>query len=366
LKPDFRKYLSRHFSFKGVFPSKQEPHLLPGQTAAEQKRRIGLMLLQWTAWICGAGFVLSFFLDFGPQHQLKVLGQVLPLENLLRITSISGLIGFGTNWLAIRMLFKPVQRRPVWGQGLIPAQRDRIIAGLARGIHENILSEELIRQRIHESGVIPRLNHVVVEGAVNILHDTEFREELKAFVKEWLTEVVHKEETIAKVTGVIDQKLEEKFNTGLKGFLFRSYRRMNPNDYEAMISGLVKGIPDAAVEGLTELEKMAPSLAGYLQERKPDLESFFTKVVMDVLDRADIRALLVSQMQHFDEQKLEKLIWSSTNEQLLYIQNLGTVLGILGGLLIWEPVFMGVLYGSILLLMYLADVILYRLKQKKS
>lgn len=366
MKPDIQKYLSRHFSFAGVFARKDEQKLLPGQQQQPAKVRFGLWLLRMSAWICGAVFILSFFIDFRAADKLLIMQREFPLENLLRILSISGLIGFGTNWLAIRMLFKPVQRRPVWGQGLIPAQRERIVFSLAKGIHENILSEDLIRQRIHESGIIPRMNDIIVHGTVNLLEDTEFREEVKVFVRDWLTEVVQKEGTLEKFSGAIDQKLEEKFSSGLKGFLFRSYKRMNKADYDLMISGLVKEIPDAALQGITELEKSAPALTAFLQQKKPDLEAFFTRVVLDVLERTDIRGLLVSQMQHFDEQKLEKLIWSSTNEQLLYIQNLGTVLGILGGLLIWQPLLMGSLYAGVLLIMYLADIILFRLKNRKK
>ena len=63
-----------------------------------------------------------------------VLGGVLPLEGLLRIISVSGLIGFVTNWVAITMLFNPRQDRP----GLRRADARRAAAaplplGLRRG-----------------------------------------------------------------------------------------------------------------------------------------------------------------------------------------------------------------------------------------
>jgi hypothetical protein len=42
------------------------------------------------------------------------------------------------------------------------------------------------------------------------------------------------------------------------------------------------------------------------------------------------------------------------------------VLGVLGGLLIWQPFLMGSFYAGVLLIMYLSDVILYRLQNKKK
>ena len=95
------------------------------------------------------------------------------------------------------------------------------------------------------------------------------------------------------------------------------------------------------------------------------MEAFFSKLVLDVLERIDIQFLLSKQMAGFDEAKLEQMIWSATNEQLLYIQYLGTILGILGGLLIWQPVLMLGFFGTLLVVLLLLDLALYSLFPKK-
>jgi hypothetical protein len=50
---------------------------------------------------------------------------------------------------------------------------------------------------------------------------------------------------------------------------------------------------------------------------------------------------------------------------LLYIQYLGTILGILGGLLIWQPVLMLGFFGTLLVVLLLLDLALYSLFPKK-
>src|SRR5699024_10100300 len=72
-----------------------------------------------------AAFVISFFWDFAGLSA-TLLGYTLNFSGLLKIVSVSGLIGFLTNWVAITMLFKPAQKRPLLGHGLIPAQKNRI------------------------------------------------------------------------------------------------------------------------------------------------------------------------------------------------------------------------------------------------
>ena len=71
-------------------------------------------------------------------------------------------------------------------------------------------------------------------------------------------------------------------------------------------------------------------------------------------------------MAHFDEARLERMIWEATNEQLLYIQYLGTVLGIIGGLIIIKPAVMGPIFLLVFGILYLVDNLLYRLKQSSN
>ena len=49
----------------------------------------------------------------------------------LLIPFISAAAGWGTNWVAIKMLFWPRETRPIFGQGLIPSQRDQLIEKVA-------------------------------------------------------------------------------------------------------------------------------------------------------------------------------------------------------------------------------------------
>jgi uncharacterized membrane protein YheB (UPF0754 family) len=360
-----KKYLARHFQFEKVFQpgnGEEEPRFMPKRKRSKSFF-IFLQLLRLLPYACGAAFIVSFFYDFGADDEIIVAGQHLSLDAFVRMVSVSGLIGYSTNWIAIKMLFKPVFRRPIWGQGLIPAQKDRIVWNLAGGIHKHILNEDLIRDRITESGIIRKVNQLLIKGVESLLDDEEFIREVKAFAYTQIKSVMAKQEVRDRFTAIIDEKLDENLNKGLGGFVFQAYKKLNKKEYEAILNNILNKVPGTVVDIIEEVENEAPRITESIKSREADMESFFLRLVMDLLEKIDIRSLLSQQMAHFDEAKLEQMIWSATNEQLLYIQYLGTLLGILGGFLIWQPLFVGIAFVSIVLLLGALDIFLYRIKK---
>lgn len=86
----------------------------------------------------------------------------------------------------------------------------------------------------------------------------------------------------------------------------------------------------------------------------------------EMIDQMDIYKLLRSQLTRFDEGKMEEMLWNATNQQLLYIQYLGGFLGILGGLILWQPTFMVITFIVLGAIFFVLDVLLMRLQTSKS
>ncbi len=189
---------------------------------------------------------------------------------------------------------------------------------------------------------------------------------MKGFVRGYLVEYLSREEVVSKFAGHIDTKLKENINTGLKSILFRSYTALNKDDYEATIQNVIQSLPDAVLEGLDLLQEQSLDLIEYLEKNDSKIEDFLTQQVVNLLEKVDIYDLLSKQMSYFDEAKLERMIWNATNEQLVYIQLLGTVLGILGGLLIWKPAIMIAVYAGIFSILYVIDILWYKVLQSKK
>ncbi|MEC8140549.1 MAG: DUF445 family protein [Bacteroidota bacterium] len=91
---------------------------------------------------------------------------------------MSGFIGYATNWLAITMLFKPVHKRPIFGKGLIPRQKNKIAEHLAKTISSELLHPYLISEYVHRSAFIQHYKNLWVLRTKNILSDEGFRIEI--------------------------------------------------------------------------------------------------------------------------------------------------------------------------------------------
>ena len=73
---------------------------------------------------------------------------------------VGGLIGYATNWLAIRMLFHPRQRR--WGmQGLLPRRQRDLAASIGRVVSEDLITVETLMEPLQEVELEPHIRPLV-------------------------------------------------------------------------------------------------------------------------------------------------------------------------------------------------------------
>lgn len=370
----FKTYFQKHYHLESLF--RKSP--VPDDTVSFNKfrlspgKRLMMYALKTSPLLCLIFFSGIFVMQLaaslgGSTGWIAEIGNYYESSQLfsaIYIISVSGLIGFGTNYIAIRMLFRPVVKRPVWGQGLIPAQRNRIIFTLAQGMHKHVLNEDLIRMRVEQTGLVKKVNNLVMDGTSGLIQDDELRAMLKKMIFDSMTEYAQREDVRKEIREVIDQRLETNLDAGLKKFILQTYKKYNKEDYQEVIDKIVRDIPKIAMEVIGKMEQQLDRVAAYVRLQKGYTEKQIMNIFVDLLNRIDITDLLAKQMEHFDEAKLERMVWEATNEQLLYIQYLGTILGILGGLLIWQPQWMGAVYVFGFSFLWLVDVLIFRIKQK--
>ncbi|WP_456426802.1 DUF445 domain-containing protein [Desulfurobacterium sp.] len=88
---------------------------------------------------------------------------------------VGGIIGYFTNYVAIKMLFRP--RKAVYigkwkvpfTPGLIPSKRDKLAASIAKVVKENLLTEETVRKRLNEEKVKISIEALVDKGLDRLL-----------------------------------------------------------------------------------------------------------------------------------------------------------------------------------------------------
>ncbi len=87
------------------------------------------------------------------------------IARLAWIPLVTALIGWGTNWLAIRMLFRPHAPQKVLGltiQGLLPRRRMELADKVAEVVERELLSQHVIREELDKIDV-----HKYVDGFIH-------------------------------------------------------------------------------------------------------------------------------------------------------------------------------------------------------
>lgn len=74
-----------------------------------------------------------------------------------------GIIGYFTNWLAIKMMFRPHQAKYIFGMklpftpGLIPKERGRIAEAVGSSISENLMNKEVLEKNLLSEDMLTKI-----------------------------------------------------------------------------------------------------------------------------------------------------------------------------------------------------------------
>lgn len=346
-----------------TLPSSSDQEL---PTQGPQKNHTGLKKilftqgLRWYPFFVLVVFVVSYFWDFTTQ-EIILLNSSYSLGHLLRILSVSGLIGYATNWLAITMLFKPVHKRPILGQGLIPRQKNRIADRLAKTISSELLHPELISEYVHRSAFIQYYRELWVLRSKNILSDKSFRSEVQQIMLELVVRILNKDEFRMSIASTIESEVNRKVeNRTLDRIALKTYTIIKGANVQEIVNEALMDLPVELERQIEQLDGLFDKLPALIDEHVEAIETQITHWIHELINRLDIYQFIAQHLKEYDESKIEALIRTSTNEELRYIQQLGAVIGTIGGLVIWNPVFSMISIAILLLSLYLLDMLLYK------
>lgn len=346
--------------------SEQDPVSRISPPKKEGKHKILLKLLFLFPLLLIGTFITSFYWDFNGV-QTTVMGFSIEFEGLMRILSISGLIGFLTNWLAITMLFRPAKRRPIFGQGLVPAQKDRIAFRLAAAVSEDLINPDIIKQKIQESNAISKYRAQATEYIREVIDDPEFRTDLKALAVNYVDEMVAQPEVRANIAESIIHQIENNIEeNSFEKVALKAYSFIKGQEMQSLVEDALTKLPGGVEKGLDKLDSFLDTLPDKIEANSSTIENIVTSLLYKLINQLDVHALVEDNLREYDEQRLEKLIKNASNDQLQYIQYLGAVLGTLGGFIIWKPI------GSLVLLLLIIsitlglDILLHWIKNRDS
>lgn len=330
------------------------------------KKTTCLYLLQLIPWLLLLVFLFSFYWDLDSM-QVVIFGRLFEIEGLLRIVSVSGLIGFLTNWIAITMLFKPLYKRPLLGQGLIPAHKNRIAFRLASAVSDDIINTQLINEKIDDSNAIEKLRIQTIRHIRKLSKKEDFRADLKAWILRYLESVMKDQQFKKKITDILIADIDKTLQgNAVERFALQAYTFVRGRSLNNIIEDMIDRLPASAEQNLNLVDDYLDKLPEKFENRSRQVEDAVKQIVFQLVNQLDVQQFAEENLSKYDEQRLEKMIKNATNEHLRVIQYLGAVLGTIGGLIIWEPVISLAALLTISGLVLLADNQIIRFKNKRN
>ncbi len=246
--------------------------------------------------------------------------------------AMSGLVGYWTNWVAIRLLFKPT--RPRFGFGVIPANRGKLIRRLASAIETHLVNPDVLASWLREKGVVADAIRGWHRGFSGLLESGEFRVDLKRRLSEtgrlYLSDDAFRSVLTERVTAAARSFFREKLWTWVVDLVETPVL----DRIKAEINRGFQRHGDEIVDDLvSRLDRWLDGFGGTLTQSLPELEAVVSEQIVTGLRRIDIRALVEKQLSELDEGELERLIHEATRNELAAVEVLGGVLGLLIGLL---------------------------------
>ena len=104
----------------------------------------------------------------------------------LFVITVGGLVGYFTNYLAIKMLFQPKRGKVFGWSGLVPQNQSQIARSLGESVQEQLLSPEIILAYIKERQLIDATTRRLADWVDSSVQ----RPEVRRRIAELLVEIV--------------------------------------------------------------------------------------------------------------------------------------------------------------------------------
>ena len=301
---------------------------------------------------------------------------------------VGSIIGYITNDLAIRMLFRPHAAKYVFGvhipftPGIIPKEKGRIAKAIGQVISENLMNQEVLRQYLLSDAMIGKLRsgvdgfietqkgneeilrqfigHYLTEEEINGIA-TNINANLSGQIKDKLTDnavgdrVAHlaiehvfenlssdkeSDELLDTVIGMpkaIGKKILRTILATLQDpaerVLSRNINEILKNNGEEIVSNLIGTELNSFLD--TPVKKLLAGKEEQLAKVTDKVEEFYRTVITEhlprILETIDISKIVTDRINEMDVAETEKLILQVMKKELRAIVWLGAGLGFLMG-----------------------------------
>ena len=286
--------------------------------------------------------------------------------NILHVISpvfVGGIIGYCTNYIAIKMLFRPHKAIYIgkyklpFTPGLVPKNQKRLAGAIGDAVSEQLLTKEAVLESLGEVGekYISDIAANVCDSGMSIIEmlpkDTESEKIIESVSASLAEGILEKAEQI-DFSSIIAQFGKESI-----GSLLRSRPMLAMLFNTDMQNAIYERLGNAAREYLNNhgedtvkrfvseyIKELAEKPLGELIPHKEDkdrlqaaIESAIRNAAVkhgaDLLEQIDVKGIVAQRIEAMDTDELEELVLSVMKQELQAVINLGAVIGALIGII---------------------------------
>lgn len=282
---------------------------------------------------------------------------------------LGGAIALFTNWLAIRMLFRPHTEKRIFGikipftPGLIPKEWDRLAKRLSVAISTKLLTPDVLARELSDPNLWPLPDMTIGEAMEKLGIDSAsiwkdpVSKSLKSLANDHLPTILATIPTLPETHPWLDEKLAAftykviDENTGGFTSLFVSKKKIYKSIKEGLFTYLSAEENQALIqEKIHELidlilahdfiEETIPNfhikdgLTHIIHKEKHALERVLKILASYLAEHIPVESMIENKLKSFEIAEAEEILLSVAGRELRMIVMLGGVLGFIIGLIL--------------------------------
>jgi uncharacterized membrane protein YheB (UPF0754 family) len=265
---------------------------------------------------------------------------------------VGAFIGFFTNVLAIKMLFRPLREirianiRVPFTPGILPKQRKKLAQEIGKMVERELLTESVLRERLLNDEIKAMLQSKVAQLTNAILSRVNGEDEMfnkaYSFITTRLLTYLRKPEVHVilvmhgrRLFNTFQQKL-----TSLQRILLQAgqYDKVIEEKMGDIVSDIVDSV-ETALQSEENKNKIALALQNNIGD-KSAIDAYITNMTIDFADRQigaflaalDVKRIVQERIDSLEMERVEQIILSVTANQFKWIDIFGALLGALIGI----------------------------------
>lgn len=289
---------------------------------------------------------------------------------LIAVPVIGAIIGYATNWIAVKMLFRPHHEVRVFGwklpftPGVIPKGQGRLARAVGKAVEEQLLTREVLEEVLLSEEKKAKVKEGVIswvqkqkesettlkETAANLLPEDSVEDFIET-TEEKATDIIFDKIVELEPGRIIAEKVmeaaKEKLAESMFGMMIGgSFLEPIAKQVEEMINSYVEeyGKPYVEQVVLEESEKLQSQTIGNVFMMLEDYQVDLVSIVMDayenivreqlpaVLKTLKLSAIVEDRINAMDVAEVEELILVIMKKELGAVVNLGALIGLILGL----------------------------------